>query len=735
MPESPWEFVKDLKRRRVFRVAALYIVGAWVALQVADTAFPGIGIPEAAIRYVWMGAICGLPIALILGWRFDIAAGGIVRTPKAGGHENLPLGRTDHTILATLSLLVMMITAGLLWQIWLTRELPLTAVADTGLNPRSIAVLPFENISGEQLNQPFTTGIHDDILTHISKISDLKVISRTSVVRLATTMSIPNIGELLGVATVLEGGVQRVGDQIRINVQLIDAVTDQHLWAETFNRELTAQSIFDIQTEIAQAISNELQVTLSLQDRTNLERRPTKNLQAYEVYMLGKQRMSLRTSTGLIEATEYYQRALELDPDYALAYVGLADANTILGSYGYQPQAVAIENARQAINSALRLDNQLGAAYASQGLVFSNNAEYANAEASFKHAIELDPNYASAFHWYGNMLVSNTGQPGRAVPLLESARALDPLSPIINVTLGEAFEAIGQFDNAMTLYKKAVEIEPDFAAAYFLIGVLYRSAYGRLNESVRWHREEFSRDPSRGTSILGMAYLDLGDDKTAEYWFERAFAMFPRAYLPNAARVILHWYRGEETQSVEAARQLLELAPGNNLSLVTLVKFSRYQEALDKISDYYPALSCAAEPVVSRSNFFQAINLSLAQEKTGNPECAGRLLEKALEQTANMPRLGSQGYGFADVEIYARQGKTQLALAALRQAIDSGTRINWWSQAQQSPHNESLFEEPEFKAMMDEIKADMASQLEWVRQLDIDGELAPMPVLGNSAID
>ena len=623
-------FFRELRRRRVFRIAALYIVGAWVALQAADLAFPGLLIPQSAIRFVWIGAILGFPVALILGWRFDMVGGRVVRTPDVAAREHPALSRADYAVLATLGIVAVAITYGLAVEILDTRTQPANRVLTADIDPKSIAVLPFTNMSGDEANEPFTVGIHDDVLTHISKIGDIKVISRTSVARLDPAMSIPAIGKLLGVATVLESGVQRIGNRVRINAQLIDTVSDQHLWAETFDRELTTQHIFAIQSEIAAAITDKLQASLSPRDEAKLNRVATQNMQAYEAYMLGRQRMVMRTREALLEANDYFEKAVELDPQYALAWVGLADANLLLAYYGHLPLDEALARAEPSLTRALAIDDQLGAAYASVGLSRVRQGDSAGAETAFKRAIELDPNNPKPYHWYGDVLINEMGQPEAAIPLLERARELDPLSPAINVTLGQSLEASGRFSEAMAFYRKAIEIEPDFSAAHFLIAQHYRTVYGEMAEAVRWHHQELAIEPSRDTGALGLTYLDLGDGEKAEYWIDHALGLHPDWFLTNSASAFLLIYQGDEAPALQQARRLLDIVPGNYISLVTFVAFGKYREALETVAPRYPELGCDVEPMVNRNNLSQAINLSLAWQETGERECADRLLDKAL---------------------------------------------------------------------------------------------------------
>jgi TolB-like protein/Tfp pilus assembly protein PilF len=722
-------FFKELRRRRVFRAGALYIIGAWVVLQVADLAFPGLGIPENAIRFVWAGAIALLPAALLLGWRFDIAKGRLVRTPPAGQDDLRGIGRADYVLLTATGLFAVLTTAFLSVEILATRA-PLDASpAPSEITPKTIAVLPFTNLSGEASNEPFTLGIHDDLLTHISRISGIRVISRTSVMRLEPGMGVRDIGRTLGVANVLEGGLQRIGDRIRINVQLIDTLDDRHLWAETFDRELTTQNVFDIQTEIASAITDRLRATLSPRDEASLGRQPTENLAAYEAYLLGRQKTATRNRGDLFEARDYFQKAIALDPDYAVALVGLADANLLLQNYGFIPTDDALAQALPALERALTLDDELGAAWASMGLGRTAQRDYAGAEAFFRRAIELDPNNAKAYHWYGDMLMLYLGKPGEAASLLEKARMLDPLSPTITITLGEALEALGQFDEALTLYQKALEIEPGYPNAYHLIGFQYRAIRARLDEAVVQFRHELAMEPARDPAHLALTYLDLGDAETAEYWIQRGLQRNPTGVNPILAEAMLHCYRGDDESALLAAEKLLKVSPANNTALVVMVAFGRFEEALKHFTPLYPGLSCEGDPRVSRATLFPAINLSLAYERAGRDECAARLLDGALAVIRQMPRLGQRGYGIADVEIYARLGQTRLALDTLRQAIDEGFRMAWWSQGEISPHMASLRDEPEFIGMMNEIRAAMADQLERLRKRESADELPRVPDL------
>jgi tetratricopeptide (TPR) repeat protein len=436
-----------------------------------------------------------------------------------------------------------------------------------------------------------------------------------------------------------------------------------------------------------------------------------------------------RASASLEQAAAYFEQAIEIDPEFALAYVGLADTYMLLGDYAGMSLDHVLENAEPAIRKALALDDQLTEAYVAKGAIRAKAGDLSTSIDAFQRAIELDPNYSKAYHWYGDVLLNNLLQPDAALPLLERAYTLDPVSPALIVTVGQALAGLGQFEEAMGYYEKVLEIEPAYASTYYLIGSLHAYAYGRLDLGIRWSLESYARDPRYITNLyaLGIYYLALGDDDTAEYWIDQALSSGPDRFQPNTAAALLSFYRGNETEVLDAADRLQAIAPGNKLTLYLLVASRRYRETLRSAAESFPELACDHEPEISRLNLFPAINVSLALEKTGDPECANRLLDNALEQMRDIPRLGFFGYGFADVEVYARQKRKEQALAALRKAIDDGWRVFWWTQGDRSPHTELLRGDPEFSAMIDEVRSEMASQLNRVREWEPQDELVRNP--------
>jgi tetratricopeptide (TPR) repeat protein len=550
------------------------------------------------------------------------------------------------------------------------------------------------------------------------------------------TKNLKTIGRELGVATVLQGGVQRAGDQIRVSVQLIDAETDAHLWADIYDRQLTTANIFAIQTEIAMAIAAALRTTLSAEERRLLDVAPTENMAALEAYFRGKQRLSTRKSVELAEAVEDFNRAIELDPSFALAYVGLADSYQLQIEYSGLPLEETLAKAQDATDKALALDDRLAEAYTSLGGIEHGRMDFEAAEAAFQRALELNPNYAQAYHWYAILLRDGVGRRDEALELIKKAAELDPRSPIFLQNLGMAFDSVGRFDESLAWLHKTIEIDPDFFGGYEWTGHHYWSAKGQVDEAARWFRKAVSVDPGspEGAALLGQLFLDLGDLDRAEYWSERAGELAPESFYSNLTMQLVHLYRGDLSAALEYGRVAFESGINVDLAYPSFepvriyeMRAGRYLEARAAFERIAPELLNEDFPKVESKNYRAAIDLALISSKTGEQERADLLLESSLQFIQQSPRLGFYGYEVADVQIYALQGEKQKALSALQQAIDEGWRRFWWYYLKFDPTLESLHGEPEYQAMVGEIEADMAAQLERVREMERRGELAAIP--------
>ena len=316
--------LQELRRRKVFRLAALYIIGAWVVLQVADLAFESWGIASSALRYVWLGTTLGFPIALVFGWRYDITTNGIVRTPPADDSSqiDLSLRRSDYIILALLVVVAMGVIYPLTIQISDSQSAQQAEITQRDIGPNTVAVLPFDNLSGNPEQAYFVAGMQDALIAGLSRISALQVTSKTSTMRYRDTIeSLPRIAAQLGVAKLIEGSIFRVGDRVRITVQLIDARLDERIWSETFENEV--RDVMLLQSEVAQAIAEQVEVTILPLEQAQFKKAGSVNPAAYEAYLKGQFHIERFTPQDMMLAAQYYRQAVELDPDSALAHVGL----------------------------------------------------------------------------------------------------------------------------------------------------------------------------------------------------------------------------------------------------------------------------------------------------------------------------------------------------------------------------------------------------------------------------
>ncbi len=671
---------------------------------------------------------------MIVAWAFELTPEGLKREAEVDRTESITHVTGRKLDFAIIGLLAFAVVYFAVDKFILQAETEQPSV----VREKSIAVLPLANRSANEEDAFFVDGIHDDILTQISKISALKVISRTSVMEYRnTTKNLKTIGQELGAATVLEGGVQRSGDRVRINVQLIDAATDKHLWADTYDRQLTAANIFTIQSEIATAIADALRATLSMEEQELLDTIPTENMAALEAYFRGKQRMEKRSSAALAEAVEDFNRAIELDPIFALAYVGLADSYNLQELYGGLPLDEMIARAQAATEKALALDDRLAEADTSLGGSNYQQNDYETAEAAFQRSIELNPNYVTAYQWYALMLGGPLGRRDEALGMFKKAAELAPRSPIILLTVGIGYEMVGRFDEGLAWYRKSIQIDPEFAAGYQWIGLNYSSVQGRLDEAARWYRKGVPVDPgnARRNAYLGLLFLDLGDLDRAEYWIEESIELAPESFHPNLAMQLFHLYRGDRSAALEYGRRAFEIEyywayvfSSFEPVRVHEMRAGRYLEARAAFEKIAPELLNEDSPEIGSTNYLAAIDLALISSKLGEQKRADWLLESSLHYLQRIPRLSDYwGYGIADVKIYALRGDKQKALSALRQAIDEGWRSYWWYFLKHDPTLESLHDEPEYQAMVAEIEADMAVQLARVREMERNGELEPIP--------
>ena len=707
--EGAWS---KLRRRKVVQWGIAYVAGAWALLQGIGFASDAFHWPDATKQLALLVLLLGLPIALTLAWYHGDR-----------GHQK-PV-RTEVALIA----LLLLLGGGALWfyvhrspqtaaTSFPAASTPGTATTATAADTRpSIAVLPFENRSAKQDDAYFVDGIHDDILTQLTKIGAMKVIARTSVEQFRDTqLTTKEIGEKLGVTRVLEGGVQRAGDRVRVTVQLIDTATDGHLWAENYDRELTAANIFAIQSEVATAIAETLNASLTAGEKARVAAIPTQSLEAWEAYQLGKQRVSKRTSDGLADAERFFKRAIDLDPKFALAYAGLTETYSLQPTFSGAPLDASMDKAKWAAAKALELDPNSAEAWVSSAMVADYQNQVERAEQALRRAIQLNPNYAAAYDWLSYQRLWH-GDDDEGLALARKAAELDPLSAVVNARLGLRLMEVGRIAEAEDRLRRSIDIDPSMSIAYRNLGSLRAYSLNRFADGVPLVKKAVELDPGNPVNpcyLMGL-YYDLGDDAEAS-----RLELDGRRHWPDSWCIAWHWAYtratlGDQKSALQGAAEFLRFDARDQTALLLLgnadVEAGRPESARSRYAKVYPDFFSAVPPTLDRSNYQVAIDLARVLQRTGESERATLLLDRSEQVSSRLPRRTGSGYEIAEVQIQALRGDKAKALAALREAEKAGWRGPYWRYYRDfDPNLASVRNEPEFKAIFAEIERDMERQ-------------------------
>jgi TolB-like protein/DNA-binding winged helix-turn-helix (wHTH) protein/Tfp pilus assembly protein PilF len=448
-------------------------------------------------------------------------------------------------VVSCVALLLVTLLAVVWWR-WTEPAPP--APAESVVPAKSIAVLPFENLSDDKQNAYFAEGIKDEILTRLSKIAALKVISRTSTQKFKDgPHNIRQIAQELGVAHLLEGSVQKSGQTVRVTVQLIQADSDTHLWGETYDRQLT--DMFAVETEIAQRIARSLEATLSGAETHALNLPPTANVEAYQEFLKGRFFWNKRTVEGFHRAVEHLTRAIELDPAYAQAHAGLADAILFLQADDPRGPEDRLNRGRAELARALELNDSLAEAHATLGLLAMNvDWDWAQAEQEFKRAIALDPNYATAHHWYGEFL-AYMGRSAEAIREIKRAQELDPLSLIIATDVAKVYALSRRYEEAIVQFKRALEMDPQFAEAHAVLGLTYTFT-GQHDAAIAELRAIKNIENHQAfLAWLGYACGLAGKHDEAEAVYRRLTELSQQTYVSPLWMVLIHIGRNDPDEA------------------------------------------------------------------------------------------------------------------------------------------------------------------------------------------
>jgi adenylate cyclase len=605
--------------------------------------------------------------------------------------------------------------------------------ADGGSTPTivaSVAVLPFVNLSSDQQQEYFGDGVAEELLSVLANIEGLRVPSQTSSFKFkGSGDDLRTIAAALNVDHVLEGSVRKDGNRVRITAQLIDVATDSHVWSDRYERELT--DVFAIQDEIAANVAAALRLEL-LGDRRQSFR--TTNVEAHDALLLGLSYMRTQRAQDLAKATESFQRAIALDPNYAIAYVMLSGSLFSAQIYGHLSAEDASARARPAIARALELAPDLGEAYYARAQLSFFSRDFASAEADLRRAIALNGSYAPA-HATQAFLFDLLNRPAEMRAALDKALDLDPLNALTTWSMGTLLLNRGETAEAAVYYRRATEIQPDQPNGYAGLGDV-AIMQGRLDEGMQWYLKGLAQDPRQPhmTAIVGYLYRSLGDVERAQQWLDRAGSLLQIGSLPRFfreySRLIV---RREDARELFAilgevpAQQITPLSP-RLFRKAALATGDRVQsEAF--LRRYWPELF-TAEPVLNPINVSAAPDVAWVLVGNGERRQAQALLEQALALYRDPVRRTLQPMDWAallvEPEALALQERPAEALAAMTRAVDSGWRMDWW-QVESDPTLASIRADPQFTALLDRVKADLAQQLERVRELERDGTIPPPP--------
>jgi TolB-like protein/Tfp pilus assembly protein PilF len=539
-------FFSELKRRNVYKVAVAYVVAGWALAQGIAQVFPVFDVPNWIVRLIVLLIVIGFPIALVLAWAFEITPEGLKRTEDV---DPAAQGRTKSHIWIYVVIVGALLSIGL-FMLGRYGFRDKTSSSNEVL-AKSVAVLPFGNLSRDPDNEYFAAGIQDEIITRLAQLSDLKVISCTSTQRYKSTgENLRQIASELGVTNIVEGSVQKANDQVHVNVQLLNAVTDSHLWADTFDRKLT--DVFGVESEIAKTIANTLRAKLTGREAATLSARPTENNAAHDLYLKGRFFWNKRTSADMKTALGYFEQAANVDPNYAIAYAGMADCYLLLPLYGGGVPTEMYPKATAMAQKAIALDPNLGEPHASLGLIHALfDFDFATSVREFEEAIQLNPNYATAHHWFGDSTLPALGQFDRANAEVKRALDLDPLSVVYNVDAGTVYWITGRYQEAVAQFRRAIEMDPRSYTAHWGLGQALERVGDLAGAIAEYEKSTQLDDDPLPLGLLGAAKAKAADRAAALTILSRLEDVTKHRYVPDYSFALIHLALGQKTEAMK----------------------------------------------------------------------------------------------------------------------------------------------------------------------------------------
>jgi len=470
-------FIKELKRRNVIRVAIAYAIAAWLLIEISATTFPMLRLPEWTATFVTVLLMIGLPVALIFAWAFELTPEGLKREKDVDRSQSIThsTGRKlDFVIIGAMAAALLYFAVNHDWNGKQGRVAPGEIT--------SIVVLPLDNLMNDPEQDYFVAGMHDALITELSKIRALKIISRTSAVRYRNSeKSVPEIALELGVDAIVEGSVLRAGNTVRVTAQLIEARSDRHLWADSYDRELS--DILALHSDLARAIVDEIRVAVTPEEESQFANTRSVNPEVYELYLRGRFLCGKGTPEGMASAIQYLQQAIARDPGYAPAHAELASCYTDNSYLEYLPPLEVYSKAKAAATMALEIDDRLAEAHTALAAVqYQMEWKFLEAEKALKRAIELNPTNSRTLIYYAWML-GETGRFEEAMVPARRAQELDPLSAMANIAVAEIYYLSRNYDEAIKEYSKNLDLSPNDPLMYYFLAWPYEQK-GLFEEAV-----------------------------------------------------------------------------------------------------------------------------------------------------------------------------------------------------------------------------------------------------------
>ena len=675
-------FFAELKRRNVFRVGIAYLIGAWLLAQIADLLIDNIGAPDWVMKTLFVALALGFFLSLFFAWAFEMTPDGVKRESEVDRSQSITPA-TGHKLNRTIVVTLVLALAYIAWDKLSAPTQPTApaAVEQVAID-KSIAVLPFVNMSADKDNEYFSDGLSEELLNLLAKVDGLKVAARTSSFKFKNSEAdISEIGTQLNVATVLEGSVRKSGNQARITAQLIKVDDGFHLWSETYDRDL--DNIFEVQDEIAGAIVEALRLPLLGHDAQPITATSTQNFAAYDLYLLGRHNAREYSEQGFKRANDYFLGALEIDPSFAAAYSGLADGYIFLSDYGDLPQGEAQQLARAAAEKALAINPDSPEAHSSMGLLLNNLGYNREAETHFLKALQINPNYVNALLWYRNNLNSQFRNT-EAMSMANRAMNVDPLSHAVRRTLADQLIAALRFDDAMSEIQALIAANPDDPTPYELWGGLFQKK-GLTQNAIPMFRNAHRLRP--GDIYMAaqntMSGLELNDEQLVAYWLNEAQGRGADGQWTRFAENLVMYAMGDFDALLQQTDQLLESQPGQTQLLLyrsaVLMNMEQVDAAIDSLQLALSSSGYVSGQQLSNDLLFTAVQLANAFGLAGSTTERDELLVQisTLLEKIRQDEPADDFVMLLSACVASIRNDLPGVLRELEQAVKNGFRSHW----------------------------------------------------------